>query len=496
MAALPEIRTAGGTDERPDRLRGHPPASAAVNPGAAGGLARVTIAAPSRRVDVALPDTVPVAELLPALLRSAGEGLADDGQQHGGWVLRTTEGAVVDPARSLAAQELRDGEVLHLVPRRVEWPELDYDDVVDAIARDARRESRSWGSAATRRTGLAVVPVAVLAVLGLVLASGPSWTAPGGVALALAALLLLGGVTVARALGDAGAGMVLAVSALPAAALGGLLVLQGGQSLGDLQPAQWLLAAAVLLAAALLGYVGVADRTHWCVAAVVVAVLVAGVAGAAALTPLDGRGAAALLVALVVVLTPAVPLLSIRIGKLPLPALPTTAEDLLADAPQVPRPRVQARVRRTDELLTGMLGGGALLTAAGSVELVHGGVDEAGVAPVLLAGLVAAASLLRARLFPAVRHRVPLLLAGVAGLLAVVAAVTDAEPSARLAIGVPVLVVAAALAFAAGLAYQQRLPSPYLGRLGDVLDVLVVMAVLPAAFVVVGLFGYVRGIAG
>ncbi|MBB3677838.1 type VII secretion integral membrane protein EccD [Modestobacter versicolor] len=464
--------------------------------GVTGGLARVTIAAPTRRVDVALPEAVPVAELLPAVLRSAGEGLADDGQQHGGWVLRTAEGTLVDPARSLAAQELRDGEVLHLVPRRVEWPELDYDDVVDAIARDARRESRSWGSAATRRAGLAVVPVAVLAALVLVLTAGPSWTAPGGVALALAALLLLGGVAVARALGDAGAGMVLAVSALPAAALGGLLVLQGDQPLTGLQPAQWLLAAAVLLVAALLGYVGVADRTHWCVAAVVVALLVAVVAGTAALTPVDGRGAAALLVALVVVLTPAVPLLSIRLGKLPLPALPTTAEDLLADAPQVPRPRVQARVRRTDELLTGMLGGGAVLTAAGSVLLVRGGVDDAGVAPVVLAGLVAAAGLLRARLFPAVRHRVPQLVAGAVGLVAVVAAVTDAEPSLRLAVGVPVLVAVAGLALAAGLAYQRRPPSPWLGRLADVLDVLVVMAVLPVAFVVVGLYGYVRGIAG
>jgi len=467
-----------------------------VTSGVAGGLARVTVAAPTRRVDVALPDAVPVAELLPALLRSAGEGHADDGQTHGGWVLRRADGGLVDPARSLAAQELRDGEVLHLVPRRVEWPELDYDDVVDAIARDARRESRSWGSAATRRAGLAVVPVAVLAALALVLTAGPSWTAPGGVALALAGLLLLAGMTVARALGDAGAGMVLAVSALPAAALGGLLVLQGDRPLAELQPAQGLLAAAVLLVVALLGYVGVADRTHWCVAGVVVAVVVGVVAGIAAVSPVDARGAAALLVALVVVGTPAVPLLSIRMGKLPLPALPTTAEDLLADTPQLPRPRVQARVRRTDELLTGMLGGGAVLTAAGSVLLVRGGLDQAGVAPVVLAALAAAASLLRARLFPAVRHRVPQLLAGVVGLLATVVAVTDAEPSLRLAVGVPVLVLAAALSLAGGLAYQQRPPSPYLGRLADVLDVLVVMAVLPVAFVVVGLYGYVRGIAG
>ena len=43
------------------------------------GLARVTISAPSRRIDVALPEHVPLAELLPEVLRHAGEGLADDG---------------------------------------------------------------------------------------------------------------------------------------------------------------------------------------------------------------------------------------------------------------------------------------------------------------------------------------------------------------------------------------------------------------------------------
>ena len=45
------------------------------------GLARVTISAPQRRVDVALPEHVPLAELLPEVLRHAGEGLADDGEK-------------------------------------------------------------------------------------------------------------------------------------------------------------------------------------------------------------------------------------------------------------------------------------------------------------------------------------------------------------------------------------------------------------------------------
>src|SRR2546425_907923 len=52
------------------------------------GLARVTVSAPQRRLDVALPEHAPLAELLPELLRHAGIGLPDAGQAHGGWGLR------------------------------------------------------------------------------------------------------------------------------------------------------------------------------------------------------------------------------------------------------------------------------------------------------------------------------------------------------------------------------------------------------------------------
>src|SRR5262249_56065507 len=98
------------------------------------GLAHVTISSPQRRVDIALPDAVPLAELLSELLRHAGEGLADDGERHGGWLLRRADGTALSPATSLASQGVRDGAVLHLVPARTHWPELHYDAVVDAIA--------------------------------------------------------------------------------------------------------------------------------------------------------------------------------------------------------------------------------------------------------------------------------------------------------------------------------------------------------------------------
>ena len=105
-------------------------------------LARVTVSTPTRRMDVALPENAIVAELLPHLLRHAGDDLADDGEQHGGWTLRRATGAALDPTRSLGAQGVRDGELLNLAPRRADWPELAYDDIVEVIASGARRSGR------------------------------------------------------------------------------------------------------------------------------------------------------------------------------------------------------------------------------------------------------------------------------------------------------------------------------------------------------------------
>ena len=51
-------------------------------------LARVTVAAPTRRMDLALPDNMLVAELLPHLLRHADGSLGETAERHGGWVLR------------------------------------------------------------------------------------------------------------------------------------------------------------------------------------------------------------------------------------------------------------------------------------------------------------------------------------------------------------------------------------------------------------------------
>src|SRR4029078_7124580 len=59
----------------------------------ASGLVRVTIASGSRRVDVVLPGSIPVAALVPELARSVG--LLDASTVYGGYRLVTQEGRIL-----------------------------------------------------------------------------------------------------------------------------------------------------------------------------------------------------------------------------------------------------------------------------------------------------------------------------------------------------------------------------------------------------------------
>ncbi|MFC0533441.1 type VII secretion integral membrane protein EccD [Phytohabitans kaempferiae] len=440
------------------------------------GLARVTISTPRRRLDVALPEQVPVAELLPEVLRHAGDGLADDGERHGGWVLRRADGAALSAAQALSPQGVRDGEVLFLLPARVRWAEPEYDDVVEAIADGARRRGASWSAGATRVAGLAVAAVPLGLALAAAVRVAPQWSV---VAPVVAALLLLAGVAVARSHRDGLAGATLAAYALPYAFAAGALLSPPAR------PAQVLGGCTALLAASSLGGFGVA--THLRVfAAGAAAGLFGGLASLAVVGGLSVPGAAAVLLALLACGVGVLPLLAIRLGRLPLPSV-AAGPDLPAPA-RPDRGGVEAAAGRAEEILTGLLIGHAVLAVAASAVVAAGG----GLAGRLLVGATAAGLLLRARLFAAVHHRLPLLGAGLGGAVALgVPIVATAGPPALLALAAGGAFAALA-SVAAGVRYAQRPPSPYLGRAADVLDTVLVVCVVPLACGVLGLYAAVR----
>ncbi|OLB79061.1 MAG: type VII secretion integral membrane protein EccD [Actinobacteria bacterium 13_2_20CM_2_71_6] len=436
------------------------------------GLARVTVSAPQRRLDVALPEHAPLAELLPELLRHAGEGLPDAGQAHGGWVLRRTDGTALSVGAGLAHQGVRDGDVLHLVPARVGWPELEYDDVVDAIAAGARRYGRVWDGTATRATGLVVAGVALLLGAVELVTSRAGPPAPAILALAVAGLLVVGGVVASRGYGDGVVGASLGGFALPYALVGGYLLLRGVPGV--------LVGATALLLVATVGAVGVGHGLRIFVGGVTAGCL--GVLGALLAYWLPAAGAAAVVLAVLVTGVPAVPLLAIRLGRLPMPVLTPDGQ------PRPDRATVFAAVVRTDEMVTGMLLGHAAATLCAATVLAMAG----GTAGRLLVGVAGTGFLLRARLFPTVRQRLPLLVAGAGGVLVLL---FGAGTVPRLGL-VGGLVALGLLAVLAGAVYRRRAPGPYLGRAADILDALCVVAVIPVACAVLGLYGRMRGLIG
>jgi type VII secretion integral membrane protein EccD len=216
----------------------------------------------------------------------------------------------------------------------------------------------------------------------------------------------------------------------------------------------------------------------------------------------SAAGAAAVLLSILVCGIGVLPLLAIRMGKMPTPpvTLPTggDAESFTSGQPggldaareRPERATVFAAVARTEELLTGMLIGHAVLATGAYIVLA----TSNGLAARILTAISAAALLLRSRLFVTLRQRVPLVSAGLVGVGSLgVSVLRGADATGLLGVSL-VGVVLALITVVAGATWSRRPPSPYLGRAADLLDTLVVVSVIPVACAVVGLYSAVSTI--
>lgn len=453
------------------------------------GLARITVRAPRRRLDVAVPYQVPLAELLPELVRRAGEARAEGGHAAvppAGWVLRRGDGASLQPEVSLSRQGVRDGDVLYLVPQHLSWPEPAHDDVVEEVAERASARGRTWDAAATRMFALTAAALATVASLATAVGAADPAAVAGVVAGAVGAVLLVGAALLSRAVGDGVVGAAAGGLALPCAAASGALFAGGS---GVAAPAPTLLGASALLLASVSGGIAVGHGLRVFVAGAAVAAL-AGTFSLAWMV-LPPAGAASIVVVAAVAGIGLGPLLAVRAGRLPVPAASAAPERLAAERRPDRREIVEAVVR-ADEVLRGLLLGVAVAVAGCVAILAAAG----GIAAPLLGALASIAVLLRSRLFPAVAARLPLLAAGTVGLaVTAVAVVAGSTPHPALA-GLGFVAVVALLGSAAMAPYRRGEGSPYLGRLADILDVSAVVGLAPVACAVLGVYAWVRGLVG
>ena len=157
----------------------------------ASGLVRVSVSSGTRRVDLVLPGSVPVAELVPELARSVG--LLDAATVYGGYRVVTSAGRELD-AEQRTGRPGRGGRRAahrHRGRRRADRRVI-YDDIVEAMTDVVERDLEPWSPASGRRTALT--------------AAGAADGARRGAALAVQYDSLLAGVAAGVVAVDAGRG--------------------------------------------------------------------------------------------------------------------------------------------------------------------------------------------------------------------------------------------------------------------------------------------------
>ncbi|MGC9381978.1 type VII secretion integral membrane protein EccD [Streptomyces sp. MH13] len=476
------------------------------------GFCRVTIVAPDSRIDVALPDDVPVADVYPEILRLSRQTAAEGAPV--GYHLVRRDGTVLDSSRSFAAQRILDGELLTLRPFSESLPPAVFDDVSEAVASAVTHDRSLWHGDLTRAAGLVgggVLP----ALLAFV-----AWNAdprhdmhglPGILAGVAGVLLLVLGCVRARVYDDRAGAIALGLGALSnlGVAGSGLLSLSEGQGVGKLQ---FLLAcAAVLVASVILALCS--PRGDGPFVAFVTASALALIATFVALlrdwTPAEIAAACAPVAVGALAFLPG---MSMRFARLPIGfEAPDTTSRSYGTDPEPHEPvdagRIEAQARRGHELLVGLVGGCSLL-ALGSA-LVLGFSD--GLWAQLLALATGIALLMRAQLFRYTAQVSTVVAAGLGSLVALGLGLALNPPNAmvREALAgdrtdldirtvwlVAAIAVAAALITGIGLVASRSGLTPFWGRFLEIAEGFVLLTLVPLALAVFDVYASVRSMTG
>ncbi|MGW0390223.1 type VII secretion integral membrane protein EccD [Streptomyces sp. NPDC003042] len=492
------------------------------------GFCRVTVVAPDSRIDVALPEDIAVADVYPELLRLTGQ-TQPVGAPTGFHLVRRS-GAVLDGARTLAAQQVLDGEVLSLRPFAESLPPAVFDDVSDAVASAVVRDRHRWSDDMLRGAGLAGAAV-LLVLLGFVL-----WYAdpirhdmhslPGIIAAAVGVLLTAAAGVRARVYRDRGSAVALGLAALPHLMIAGsgIVAAGAGQGPGRLQ---FLLGCVCVLVAsvALVALTPQGDAPF--VAATFLAATGTLATFAAIAAEASATATAAVCAPVAIGLVAFLPGLSARFARLPIGyAAPQSAvEDYeTPDRYETADPNdpagsdshdpgtpldaelIAAQARRGHEMLLGLVGGCAAVVV-GSAAVLGFSDNTWGRLLALAAGL---AMLLRARLFRYTSQVVCALAAGLAavGLLILGLALHPpvdlvlelARYHDRAGLDLRTIwlsaAVAAGAALLAGIALviPRKGLSPFWGRLLDLTEAAVLLSLVPLTLAVLDVYSRARSL--
>lgn len=358
-------------------------------------LVRISILGGNTQLDAALPTRVPIAALMPDLLTALRVDV-DDGQGADGddatWTLSRIDGSRLTPGDALADAGVRHGDLLLVRPDRPGARLPLVDDVADGVATLLARDRPGWNAESSRWIGYLVFLLAVMCAVPVgrwaaITGDQPAVLAVAAIAAATAFATALAGRRLAL---DPRTGTVAAIGATVLAALAASVAaptISGG--------AQLALAGVAAGTCAIIGYrvSGHAPAVHVAITAVAAVATTAGLVAAVWSMPSAEVAAVIAVIAVGVVL--AAPRLSIALGRLPLPEVPTAAPDSSGEVEPSPVDGVEAirladrdRLRAIADLALGdlrSLARRAAATASILTGLLVGAVSVAGVATVVVA---------------------------------------------------------------------------------------------------------------
>ncbi|ADD40391.1 type VII secretion integral membrane protein EccD [Stackebrandtia nassauensis] len=458
------------------------------------GLCRVTVVAPHTRMDVALPVHVPIAEIQADLLLQAaaspnGEFFVNDGVKGGGWTLARLGEPPLNPDLSPAQLKLTDGEELYFRLAADTAPATVFDDVIDAIATAASHRAGKWQPSTSRKVGLVTGTLALAG--GLVTAATMAGGLAGSIVLSAGVVALVACWALARAFEQHHAAVLLGLIGVGCGLFGGAILLIPAAEMSDLGAVHLLAGGCVgVVYSALAGLAAERSAPLFHSAAVACTGLILGTALRTWLE-VPTQAAAATVAVLALAAIPMLPMLSYRLAQLPMPDIPRTPQQLRADLETLDGELALKRSARADDYLSGLLGACALMIG---VSLPWLGAAET-VSAFILCALLAFVVLLKARDFSTLRQRLPLIVAGLVGVgCLALAGGLWLEDGWRLGIVGGGLIAFAAFTILFSLVVAGKRISPVWGRTGDIVQIILTLAVLPITLWVWDAYWWIRNI--
>ncbi|MFJ6953862.1 type VII secretion integral membrane protein EccD, partial [Micromonospora aurantiaca (nom. illeg.)] len=138
-------------------------------------LCRITVIGPARRADLAVPARMPVANLMPLLVRHTTDvARVPDGEvPDESWVLQRLGQPPFELSGTPESLDWLEGEELHLRPAQDPLPELDFDDLAEGVATVVNRRADRWQPEYRRVLFLVLSLVAMGLIAAVLVDRGP-----------------------------------------------------------------------------------------------------------------------------------------------------------------------------------------------------------------------------------------------------------------------------------------------------------------------------------